>query len=281
MVDLTVGIAILWGLAALLFGLGVRVGRRVSRRAACLLTLPALGLIVLYSFVFIDDPRLAWVLPVSSLVVVGNWTPLAVGWLAGLVWTHGSPPAWRKAAIVVLMGTVTAAHAHVWVLGVPPKCGDVWLDGVCMQTSRSSCSAACAATVLRAHGIAATEKEMARLCLTRSTGTTALGVYRGLKLKTAGTPYDVETFSWTVDELRESPPGPVILHVRLDKGATTDPRYTRDWGWTVGRGHAVVFYRFLDNGLIEMGDPSIGREKWHEDSLDVLWHGTGLRLVER
>jgi hypothetical protein len=279
--DIAIGIAIIGALTALLFRLAVWVGNRAPRRVAIPLALAGLALIVLHAIILLDNPLLAWLLPVSSLAVVGNWAPLGAGWLAGFVWSHGSRPAWRKLLIVALLLAVTVTHAYAWMLGAPPRCGNVWTDGVCRQTSESSCSAAAAATMLRAYGIPATEGEMARLCLTRKTGTTSLGLYRGLKLKTQGTPFDVETFSWTLDELRRKPPGPVVLHVRLDKGATDDPRYEEDWGWTVGRGHAVVLFRFLDNGLVEMGDPDTGREPWRVADLEVLWHGTGLRLVTR
>jgi hypothetical protein len=30
-----------------------------------------------------------------------------------------------------------------------------------------------------------------------------------------------------------------------------------------------------------LGDPSVGREQWSLRDLEVLWHGTGLRLVRR
>jgi len=278
--DLYGGLAVIGLLAGWLFWLGLLVGRRVSRRTATLLVLPGLAAIALHSFVLLDEPRLAWLLPVSNLVVVGNWTPLAVGWEAGLAWRHIPKPVWRKLLFVVPLLVVAAWHGYGWLLGAPPACSDFEADGVVLQTSPATCSAASAATLLRAHGIVATEREMARLCLTRSWGTTRLGLYRGLKRKTAGTPYDVEVFQWTLDELRARPPGPVILHVVLERGATSDKRYVRDWGWEVGRPHAVILFRFLPNDLVEMGDPSIGREPWHVDSLRVLWHGDGMRLVK-
>ncbi len=30
-----------------------------------------------------------------------------------------------------------------------------------------------------------------------------------------------------------------------------------------------------------MGDPAIGRENWDIGALNVLWHGQGIRLVQR
>ncbi len=279
--DIWLGIAIIWLLAAGLFALALRVSRGVPRWVKVLLGLPGVGLIVLHAAVLSDNPHLAWLLPVSSLVVVGNWAPLGVGFLAGVVWGYGHIPLWRRAIAVLLLVGVCVWHSYAWLFDGTPRCGDAWRGDVCIQTSRASCSAAAAATLLRAHGIEAGEAEMARLCLTKTWGTTRLGLYRGLKLKTVGTPFRVEVTSWTLDELRAKPSGPVILHVGLARGAQADPRYQRDWGWDPGREHAVLFCRFLSRDLVEMVDPSVGREKWSVEGLRVLWHGMGMRLVRR
>lgn len=279
--DIWLGIGIVWLLAGGLFALALRVGGKVPRRAKVLLGLPAVGLIVLHAAVLSDNPRLAWLLPFSNLVVTGNWAPLGVGFLAGVAWRCGQIPLWRRAIAVVALVGVCVWHSYAWLFDRAPQCGDVWRGDVCMQTSRASCSAAAAATLLRAHGIEASEAEMARLCLTKTWGTTRLGLYRGLRLKTAGTPYRVEVISWTLDELRNKPPGPLILHVGLRRGRTSDLRYERDWGWDAGQEHAVLLYRFLPDGLVEMGEPSIGRERWSVEGLRVLWHGMGMRLVKQ
>lgn len=281
MFDIYFGIALMLLLSLGSLMLGLRVGEVTSRGVAALLGLPVLGLVVLQSLLFVDNLRLAAVLPFSNLVIVGNWSLLGVGFLAGLAWRHVPRPVWRKLLATVPLISICLYHSYGWLPGRAPRCGNVWLDGVCVQTAPATCSAACAATVLKAHGIPATESELAQLCLTRLWGTSALGIYRGLKRKTADTPYDVAPFHWTLDQMRTKPPGPVLLDVRLTREATTDPRYERDWGWTVGQVHTVVLFRFLPNDLVEMGDPSIGREKWHVDSLKVLWQGSGMRLVRR
>jgi hypothetical protein len=122
---------------------------------------------------------------------------------------------------------------------------------------------------------------MARLCLTTDRGTPDLGVYRGLKLKTAGTSWDVAYFRGDVRTLRGST-GAALLTVRLDPGPGVDPRYEQLWGWTPGVSHTVVFFGFTPDGdKVEMGDPGVGREHWSAKDLHVLWRGEGLRLVKR
>ena len=279
--DIYIGIAVIWAVAVVFFSLARRVSRGATRRRSALLVLAGLGLVGLHSFVLIDSPALAWVLPVSSLVVVGNLAPLGAAWVAGVAWNHIRRPLWRRLLFTVPIPVLCAWHGYAWLFRGPPEGGSLWVDGVCKQTSRATCSAACAATVLEAHGIDATEGEMARLCLTRSWGTRRLGLYRGLKLKTRATPYGVEPFSWTFDELRRKPPGPVVLLVRHGRASAANPGLVSRWGWAARHRHTVVFFGFLPNGLADIGDPSAGRRHWTVDELQALWYGLGMRLVER
>jgi len=276
--DIYAGIAVICALGGALFALGLRIGRAASRRTVWAFALLAVAALCVHSFVLLDNLRLAWFLPFSSLVAVGNGSPLAAGFLAGIGWGRIPRPIWRKCLTIVPLIAVCLFHAYGRLSGRPPRCSDVWDRGVSIQSSRSSCGAAAAATLLRAYGIAATEQEMAELCLTRNWGTCDHGIYRGLKLKTAGTPFRVEIVSGGIEQLQQDMDGPILVLVRLRRTATTGPRYEQDWGWEPGRGHAVVLFRFLRRGLVEMGDPSAGREKWAAEDLRVLWRGVGIRL---
>jgi len=42
-----------------------------------------------------------------------------------------------------------------------------------------------------------------------------------------------------------------------------------------------IYVGFRENNKIEIGDPAVGREHWDVESLEVLWHGQGIRLVPR
>src|SRR5262249_50257934 len=148
----------------------------------------------------------------------------------------------------------------------------------CLQTSRSTCSAASAATLLRAAGIDASEAEMANLCLTRD-GTTWAGLYHGLKQKTADTPWDVEIFRGTLDELKQSSGHPALLSVEL-REKHADSGFAEQ-GWVAGQAHTVVLFRFVHPTVAVVGDPAIGRELWSAKDLEILWHGEGIRLIRR
>ncbi|MBI3923409.1 MAG: hypothetical protein HY318_18455 [Armatimonadetes bacterium] len=281
MTDIYVGTMILWLAAVALFLTTLRWATKASKKTLTLSTVLVVAAIVCHAFVLRDKIHLARMLPFSNLIVVGNWAPLFVAVLAALAW-RGIPGGSLRKLVTVLplvLGCVYLAYEPL--LGEPPACSDLWSQGVCMQTSAASCSAASAATLLRCHGISATEGEMAALCFTRAKGTSRHGLYRGLKLKTVGTPWEVEILSGDADTLRRASPEPVLLFVGLERGARVDPRYEKKWGWKPGVLHVVVLFRFIDHERIEIGDPAIGREPWPAKALEVLWQGEGLRLVRQ
>lgn len=277
MLDLYGAIAVVGAASVALFFLGIRAALRAGRPVVAALALLACGVVVAFASVLRDSLAMTRVFPFSGAIVLANWLPPAVSFLAGLAWGRSGGGAGRKAVLVVpLIGLcVYQSYKFLWE-GVPPLDGR-WKDGVCRQTSADSCSAAAAATLLKAHGIDATEAEMARLCLTRAGGTPMLGLYRGLKLKTRGTAWEVRPFRGDVASLRAGR-GPVLLSVRLDARPGVDPRYANSWGWAPGVAHTVVFYGFRPDGKVEVGDPSVGREHWRVRDLEVLWHGEGIQM---
>ena len=276
--------------------------RWASRRHPLLASLTAILtvlVLILYGRHGYDDLRWATVLPWAGLPVAANlYLPLA-GFLAGLAWATIPGSARRKARSVGPLVVITSYLSLGYLFMPAPHCSEIWMDTVCLQSSKVTCSAAAAATLLRAHGIAATEGEMASLCLTRRSGTSQLGLYRGLALKTRGTAWRVEVFQGDLDKLRglfgtgpgaaimpeladgEPASGPVILFVGLPRNAPLDHRYVDEWGWIPGVHHAVVCDGFAGDGRVIMGDPSVGPECWLEQGVQDLWQGRGLRLVPR
>ncbi|MCE9556065.1 MAG: hypothetical protein K8T91_22180 [Planctomycetes bacterium] len=238
-------------LAAISAGLFFGMRRLVERRPVWV-SIYVVGAVVvlvcLFGWFVHGKLLVATVLPFSNAIILGNGIALGMTALAGVMAGQSNMARWRR-----------------WPF-------------TAVQSCAASCSPASAATLLRYHGIAATEQEMIGLCLTTELGTPSLGLYRGLKLKTQETAWRVEIVRGTADELFKSRAGPVLLRIRLD---TTDSSSDGRWPWSPGIGHAVVFYSLGSGGSVEIGDPAVGRDRWTTQDLRSRWRGEGLRLVRR
>lgn len=282
MADLYLALSVLAVLSVTAFLAASWIASRLSVPVNTLLSACVVGLTFWYVYAFYYSVRLVEFLPFSSLIVLGNWLPLLSALLGGLVWRTIPGGSLRKAASVTALSGVSLATLVGPLIGSAPSCGDLWTgDGRCLQTTPETCSAACAATVLRAHGIVSTEQEMARLCLTRQ-GTTWQGLYRGLKLKTRNTPWQVRVLDVSADDLMRAD-GPLILSVGLEENARIDAGYELESGWKPGLRHSVVMTSGRSGHFVEIIDPNprIGRERWTTDDLRFLYRGPALQLVPR
>ncbi|HLQ45434.1 MAG TPA: hypothetical protein VK137_11935, partial [Planctomycetaceae bacterium] len=219
--DIYLGLLILAVVDAALFVLGRAVARRVSPRRGNLCACLTFAALIAYFAWLWDQVVLSRLLPFSNLIVLGNWFPLAAGFLGGVASGRSASATWRRWLSVAGLQVAAVAAVLAPLFGTAPKCGNQWdSTGICCQTTDQTCSAASAGTLLKMHGINATEQEMADLCLTRH-GTNWMGLYRGLKKKTAGTAWDVEMLVCSADELRLLNP-PIILSVGLPRDAKPD-----------------------------------------------------------
>lgn len=282
MTDLYLAISASAAATAIVFAACVWLLRPVHRSAALLLLLGTVALLTFYLQHGVDHIIVARLLPVSSAIILGNLTPILTAIAGALAWRAIEGALIRRilvAAVIVITGCIASWHV-AWP-DVPAlrnqRIGPIW-----RQTTEASCSAAAAATLLEAHGIAATEAEMGRLSLTSHKGTRTLGVFRGLILKTRGTRFRVEPFSGSHEQLRAIATSPVLINVALrPEDVPGNERFVTDWGWIPGMEHTVVLFGTAPNGLLIVGDPATGLEHWTPEALDVLWHGEAFRLVER
>lgn len=278
MYDLILGAVILAGLSLAVFAAVACASRRWALWACDCVAVVVIVLLGFYIRDVWDNIELARWLPFSNLIVLGNGFPLAMAVLAGLAWNRVPPPVTRKIFTPLLLLGASVFAVYFPFRGEVPECLYVWEDGVCRQTTHDTCSAASAATLLRHHGIPATEQEMAELCITRK-GTSWLGLFRGMKLKTAGTEWDVEIMSGSVEDLQRDLSGGAIIFLRLTADvADQNPQYEAN-GWIAGTSHAVVLFEIKSNGMCPMGDPSVGRELLRLSDLKLLYEGRGMRLV--
>lgn len=283
MSDIYWGFALIGGLGLGIFFTTVWVSRKLPRYVSDPLALAVVVTIFAYIQFLWYNTRLVAFLPFSNLIILGNWFPLAAGALGGLAWQRIPGRIVRKSIFVGGLASTSAYSLVCPVLGDPPLCVNVWHQEICVQTTARTCTAACAATLLRAHGVFTTEREMATLCLTRR-GTTWLGLYRGLKLKTEDTPWDVDVISCDGDQLLAESHGPIILSV----GLPPSPRGAHEvamneGGWKHGVGHSVILLRPTPEGRVLIADPTpeVGLEEWTLGDVRTLYRGTAMRLVKR
>lgn len=285
MIDIYLGLLIATGMSGVAFYGAWTLSRKAPPRLCNLLAIAVVLTLMLFIRDLWNSQALARYLPYSNLIILGNWMVPTVALLGGLAWHRMPGRFFRKSLLVGAMLSVAGYSLVHPLCGQVPHCDNVWRNEVCLQSTNASCSPASAATLLRWYQISATEQEMAELCLTRREGTYWQGLYRGLKLKTRDTPWDVEVFATNnlADLQQMTLNGPVILTVGIPTDAKVSPVYEADWGWVRGVSHSVVLFGFLPRQLVRVGDPSVddGQENWTRTDLEVLWQGYGIRLVPR
>lgn len=280
MSDLSIGLIIMTFLCVALFRMGLRAGRFHSRVLTSGLAVATVSSVLIYGVWLWDNPVLAELLPFSNLILLGNWFPLGAALLGGLIFDL--LPTRRRPFMLGGLGVAAGLCLIAPLLGSAPDCGEMFdADGRCIQSTDATCSAACAVSLLKSHGIAATEQEMAELCLTRK-GTRWQGLYRGLKAKTRDTQWDVQVVRCSTEQLRHMP-GQMILAVGADGASADAEELQAEFGWNPSLRHSVIRLSVDHTGdpLIYDPSPGYGEERWRSATLQQLYRGHGLRLVPR
>jgi hypothetical protein len=281
MQDLALATAVLAALSAIAFLVGLRVSSRWTKGRLIALCILALAALLVFVCRYHGTWQVARVLPISGAIVLGNWIPVGGAFFAGVMLAQKTSPPWRRCSLASLILLASGYSVACCFLGhLPVRHRLATQATVAEQSRRSSCGACCAAMMLQHHGIAATEEELVGLCLTSYRGCPALGLYRGLKLKTAGSPWDVEVVTCTAEELLQAR-GPLLSRVLLpatsviDHGGEcrTSRRHIE---------HAVLMVGAQDADHIQIVDPAVGRDcrtTWDINRLRECWTGEALRVV--
>jgi hypothetical protein len=142
--DLVLGFFLLGELSVARLLLGCRLGRVVSVWHSKLLGLAAIIVLALYVTLLSDSLLLATLLPISNLIVVGNWVAHVLGFLGGLAWSliprqavsadSGTLAPWlpaalriRKLAVVLSLQAVGCYAVVRPIWGAAPRCKDQWV----------------------------------------------------------------------------------------------------------------------------------------------------------
>ncbi len=135
---------------------------------------------------------------------------------------------------------------------------DRWSEGVCMQSSESSCGPASAATLLKLAGQSATEKQIAQESFTSRRGTENWYLIRTLRRHGLNALYSIGRSN------QRDLPFPSIVGVRL--------------GGKNGAGHFITILGRSGNRYV-VGDPLSGREELDGTQLQERYYFTGFSIV--
>jgi len=258
--------------------IGLQIGSSRSQRLQVWIQLSVVGLWVVYFFCLWNRPVLTRWLPHSALIILANWHALMGSFFVGIYLSTSSIRLSRKWLLGPFTLLLSVYSIFAPFIGVAPNCdGDVTAETLVSQTTPYTCSPAAAATLLRLHGINATEAEMTRLCLTRQ-GTHWLGVYRGLKIMTQDSAWDVIAEPFSAEAVLRLGRTPAVLSINVGARSIVD---ASDYGFSDAVGHSVVALRAHPESGVAIFDPepSYGIEAWNPDFLQHVSDGVILRLV--
>jgi len=165
-------------------------------------------------------------------------------------------------------------------------------DGqIVLQSHRSSCAAAAAATLLRFNGIQSDERSMVKSCWTCESGTEALGLYRGLATGVQGSELrpsiaDAQPANWLSSgqlpnvSIVYFPKNEYGQSLQSDQSLVESPSVSRP-KWFTGRtgdaGHAVVVLAY-EKGRWIVADPAVGLTSWSDAELKRRFTGDAIYL---
>lgn len=230
--------------------------------------------------------RLWWarVLPFVEVIHWSNLMPSSLCFAAGLARGVPGLHRWHRPVtmgiLLALAIAFLAAPVYRPVLSptdVGPGRMVGWREGVCLQTHRSSCGAAAAATLLSHHRIDTNESEMIGHCLTSGFGTEPLGLYRGLSmmarrngLKAVAAGKDPG--HWVADGHL-----PNVAIVRF-AGIHRPGGLRRVFG-AAGERHAVTVIAPDERGGWLVADPAVGLVRWNDNQLREQFTGEAIMIL--
>ncbi len=277
MTDIYEGALIMLAVCSLFFVAGLKATHHRSKRLGNLTGILVVVMTVAYIVFLWDHAVLTRLIPYSNVIILGNWFPIGAAILSGIACGRLEQFRFRQAVTAILMLAVGGIGLFLPLFGSPPECGNTWDEGICRQTSQTSCLPAACATLLSRYGIETTEGEMASLCFTRRRGTNWLGVYHGLSVKLKPEGLRPVLFDEEIDDLLAHDEPQIISCGITMEQAKLHPQYQNDWGWIPGVEHAVVLLD-VEGTHVVIGDPAVGRERWSQRDLEILWNGRGVRL---
>lgn len=233
--------------------------RRAALAAGLLLALPCLAFATYYLHWW-DEPVVLYrfrALPGSELAAgLSGWL---AGWCARLLTTH-QRQAVRLASGILISFPLLLVVPYLKPLLSPldlETLKDLWQDGVCLQSSGSTCGPSCAATLLKATGRTASERTLAEAAHTTIGGTECWYLVRTMRSE------GLRVVMTTTEPNPQGMPWPAIAGTRLGRD---------------GAGHYVTVLGETAQGYV-IGDPLEGRRTLDRDQLRRAYWFTGFFII--
>lgn len=157
----------------------------------------------------------------------------------------------------VLLMVLVTPYAKPLIVPLQTPLHNEWRDGVCIQSSPSTCGPSSAATLLKQFGISATEEELAREAYTCGSGTENWFLVRAIRRRGLNAWYEID------DSEPDSLPYPSIAGTDLfGKG---------------GSGHFIAILSRTGDQYV-VGDPMAGRLVMTRRQLSRRFYFTGFFL---
>jgi len=263
-------------------GFAAVIVTRRKRNAGIVIAVGSALVLVLHAAFLNDEIIIARTLPWANVMFYGDSRLPAAALLAGSAYSLLRTPRWQRIMLSAALIAFALYRVLGPVVGAPPEgLQNRWTNGMCRQSTTSTCSAAAAATALHSVGIATTESEVAQLCLTRSSGTSTLGLYRGLKMKTAGTAYTVAVYSGPVEGFLALPAAPALVSIGAAQRVENSQNAGRQFSLLPGGSHSVTVLGIGPDGTIDVADPFTGRQHMTRANLEMIWGGEAIRIVRK
>jgi hypothetical protein len=261
-------------LSTLLFFAGYRMAQQKRKPlagvllafAAAVAFLPA-TLFTAYYFHFSDNA--VWFYRFRSIPLTELWAAgagLAPGLLVGkLIISPRLKPyplfKWiaTGALLLCFLLLLAAPYAKPAILPLALPLHDQWKEGVCIQSTPSTCGPSSAATLLRFFGKPATEEELARECFTYSGGTENWYLARAFRRRGFNVDY------WITPPQPDTLAYPSITGTQLGEG---------------GAGHFIAVLGKQGDRYI-IGDPLSGRFILPIERLKRKYYFTGFFMIVR
>jgi len=256
-------------IAVLLFCLGIicaahltsKPGKIICLTIGFIGSIPAL-LYVVYYLRILDSAQWYYELRTASYseLLAG-----CSGFFAGVLWKLFQQSnikrknALKNTALVIFILVLVIPYLKPIILPLDySQLKDEWIDDICIQTSPATCGPCSAATLLKAMGIPASEKELAKESYTCLRGTEIWYLVRAIKEKGASIRYSIEK------------PQPNNLKYPSIAGVCL--------GSPEGAGHFIAIIGKTGKGYI-IGDSLSGRAELPEEKLNQIYFFTGFFMV--